>query len=306
MWQFDLGVLPSSATACDEKRVMVGLTNGKLMAIDLNLKRRNLNDEPITLAIPQPAWNWQTPGSLTSRPLPAESLVAFGGADGKVYVALANERTMLYRIATGGPIGEGLGAYGTRLLLAPSQDNNVYGIDLFTSKIRWVFPSGAPVVQEPLVAGEDIFVINTAGDISLLSPEDGSPKWTTSTHDGRLVSVGATKIYLRSSDFDLFSIDRTSGQQLDSPIATYLRAGIDLREYRLSFTNRATDRMYFATPSGLILCIREIGQTSPRLLRDPKALPFGYIPPEGLKEETPPALPAAEEEEIRFDQPPPQ
>ena len=253
---------------------------------------------------PQPAWNWQTPGSLSSRPLPAQRLVAFGAADGKVYVALANERTLLYRIATGGPIGEGLGAFGTRLLLAPSADNNLYGIDLLTAKVKWIFPSGAPIVQEPLVAGEDIFVVNTAGNISLIAPEDGSPKWTTSTHDGRLVAVGESKVYLRSSDLDLFTIDRASGKMLSDPVATYQRAGLDLREYPLSLTNRANDRLYLATPSGLIVCIREIGQTEPRLLRDPKALPFGFIPPEGI-EETPPRQPAAEDEEIRFDQPPP-
>ena len=33
MWRYDLGVLPSSATACDEKLAMVGLTNGKLVAL---------------------------------------------------------------------------------------------------------------------------------------------------------------------------------------------------------------------------------------------------------------------------------
>jgi hypothetical protein len=43
----------------------------------------------------------------------------------------------------------------------------------------------------------------------------------------------------------------------------------------------------------LVLCLREIGATEPRLLRDPKALPFGYIPPEGIKP-TPPPVPAAE------------
>jgi hypothetical protein len=41
--------------------------------------------------------------------------------------------------------------------------------------------------------------------------------------------------------------------------------------------------MYFASDSGLVVCVREIGAERPHLLRDPKALPFGYIPPEGLK-----------------------
>src|SRR5208337_5355302 len=51
--------------------------------------------------------------------------------------------------------------------------------------------------------------------------------------------------------------------------------------------------LYLGTDSGMVLCLREIGATQPRLLRDPKALPFGYIPPEGIKL-TPPPVPAAE------------
>ena len=48
-----------------------------------------------------------------------------------------------------------------------------------------------------------------------------------------------------------------------------------------------------APNSGMIVSLRELGSTAPQLLRDPKALPFGYVPPEGLKP-TPPRAPAAE------------
>jgi hypothetical protein len=68
---------------------------------------------------------------------------------------------------------------------------------------------------------------------------------------------------------------------------------LNLREFGLSMLNRFDDRLYLGTDSGLVLCLREIGATQPRLLRDPKALPFGYIPPEGIKL-TPPPVPAAE------------
>jgi len=80
----------------------------------------------------------------------------------------------------------------------------------------------------------------------------------------------------------LYLVDRASGRTLLDPIATYQRAGLNLRELELGFTNFENDRMYFGTSSGLVVCIREIGQVQPLLLRDPKALPFGYVPPEGL------------------------
>jgi len=47
-----------------------------------------------------------------------------------------------------------------------------------------------------------------------------------------------------------------------------------------------------------MICLREINQVSPRPLRDPKAKPFGYIPPEGYPDTfspaTPPVTPPAE------------
>jgi len=291
IWKHKLGVIPTSSPACDEHRAMIGLITGKIYAFDLKIKDDKGNESILTT--PTEAWNWQTGGPMTTRPLPAENVVAFGSSDTKCYVVVAYERTPLFRISTGGQIGEGLAGFGTRTLLIPSADNNLYGVDLFTAKILWTFSSAAPFVQEPMVSDEDIYITNTAGNLSLLDPATGEPRWTTSTHGGQLVSVTASKVYLRSYNLDLFVIDRKTGRTLVDPAEALLRAGLNLREYDLNIVNRFNDRLYFATPSGLVVCLREAGQTQPRPLKDPKALPFGYIPPGGLKE-TPPVAPGAE------------
>ena len=290
IWTHDLGTLPSSATACDENRVVVGLGTGKIYAYDLKVRRdgkATISDHPIDL------WNWQTGAIIKTRPMLSTKLAAFGSNDGKVYVALSEERTMLYRIATGGPIGQGLGAFGTRLLLIPSEDRNLYGVDILTSKILWTYPSGAAITQEPLVADNDIYVVNAAGQLTLLDPSTGSPRWLNSTQGGRLVAIGSKRIYLESHDEDLFIIDRSTGQTIADPQATFGRVGLNLRPYEFAITNRDNDRLYFATSSGMVVSLREIGQTAARPLRDPKGLPFGYIPREGTETTPPPARPAA-------------
>ena len=190
-------------------------------------------------------------------------------------------------------IGDGLAGYGTRTLLIPSADYNLYAIDLLTSDSLWTFPSGGPIDQAPVVAGEEIYCINQAGYLTQLDPATGNVRWSTLTQGARFVAVGASRIYLRSWNNDLYIIDRASGQVLADPAATKQRAGLNLREFGLSMLNRFDDRLYFGTDSGMVVCLREIGATQPRLLRDPKALPFGYIPPEGIKP-TPPPVPAAE------------
>lgn len=299
IWVEQLNGLPSSPTVCDEDRVMVGLESGKIYAYDLKVKKDGksyLSDRAI------PAWNWQTGGKIQTRALPASKLVAFGSDDGKVYVALADERTMLYRVATGGAIGAGLGAFGTRLLLAPSADNILYGIDLLTAKVLWTHPSGAPIQQAPFVAGNDIYVVNTGGVLSSIDPNTGSPRWSSTTHGGQVLALSEKRIYLESADDDLFIVDRETGRIIADPGATLVRAGLNLRSYALGVTNRENDRLYFATHSGMIIALREIGQIKPHSLRDPKALPFGYVPPEGIST-TPPAPPVTDSAPAAEDKP---
>jgi outer membrane protein assembly factor BamB len=291
IWRTSLGTLPTSPPAADESRVLVGLTDSMIKAF--RLKSVDTKGNEHIRDTPFPLWSYRAGGPVRTRPLPAENIIAFGGGDNKAWVVMADEPTVLFRLPTGGAIGEGLGAYGTRTLLVPSADKALYAADILTGKVVWSFPSGSPIGQEPLVSQEDIYVINTAGDLTSLNPTDGQPRWTIPTQGGQLVSVSPTKIYLRSYNLDLFAVDRATGRMVVDPSESYLRAGVNLRDYDLNIVNRFNDRLYFATRCGLILALRETAVPQPILLRDPKQLPFGYIPPEGLQQ-TPPPAPAAE------------
>lgn len=291
LWRINLGTLPASAPACDDSRVMVGMSNGMVVAH----RMKYVDDKGIEHVYdkPVPLWSYHAGTAVRTRPLIAESLVAFGGGDNKAWVVLADDPTVIFRLATGGPIGDGFGTHGTRTLIIPSGDKVLYAADLLTAQLLWTFPSGAPIAQEPLVAGDDVYAINTAGDLSSVDPRTGQPRWTIATQGGQLTSVTPTKIYLRSYNLDLFIVERTSGRMVVDPSGSLIRAGLKLRDYDLSIVNRFDDRIFFGTHSGLILSMREIGMAKPQWLRDPKQHPFGFIPPEGLQP-TPPTAPAAE------------
>jgi PQQ-like domain len=292
IWKHNLGTIPTSSPACDDDLAMVGLTSGRL--VTLRVRKKDGKGNTTLLTEPFEAWNWHTGGAMLTRPLPAGQFVSFGGADGKGYVVESTDGTSLFRVVTGGPIGEGFGTFETRTLLVPSGDNNLYGVDLLTAKVIWTFPSGSPISQEPLVADRNAYIVNTAGNMTMLDPVSGEPKWTRPTQGGRLASVSKSKLYLRSYNLDLFMMDRETGRMLVDPGETLLRAGLKLRDYDLDIVNRFNDRLYFATSSGMIVCMRETGQVHPRPLKDPTAPPFGYVPPEGLKP-TPPVTPPATE-----------
>lgn len=283
-WKIRLEDVPSSVPAADEDRVVVGLASGKLqgfatreIAVD--------PDHPEKKRAGDFLWAWQTNERLTSRPIIADRLVAFGSRDGKLYVGVLNPSSLLYRYLTGGPITANLGTCGARTLIVPSEDNVVYAVDLYTAKTKWSFPTGAPVKQEPLVCRgvtpdirREVFIVNTGGSMYSLDPENGQPRWNQQVGDVKLLAISQTKIYLKNTFHDLFILNRANGAVVYSPRQTLERAGLSLREYALSVTNNHNDRLYMATPSGSILCLREAGQLLPYDIRDPKRPAFGVLP----------------------------
>ena len=280
LWSQALTGMPSSSTSASEDRVMVGLESGKLATFDAK-----------TGAV---SWNIQTNAKVRSRPVIAGRVVAFGSEDRKLYLSKIETPDLLWRFATGGPIEAPLGTHGVRTLLVPSTDKALYAVDLFTGIEKWVMPTGSPVEQEPLVSDDDVYVVNDEGNLTSADIPTGKAKWTISTLGGRLISVSATKVYLESHDEDLFVVDRETGKVVYDPVTTLQRSGINLRNFSLGPTNRFDDRLYFGTSNGLVICLRELAQVTPRLIRDPKEKPFGYIPPEGYPDVlNPPAIPTA-------------
>ncbi len=302
VWNANLGSLPSGPVSCDEDYVAAGLQSGLLRGFDLREQDKEGNTiktekgGTILATRPIPIWNWQTNGPSTSPAIFAGKLVAFAAHDGKLYVALTESRTLLYRFATGGGVVAPMGIHDTRTMFIPSEDRNLYSVDLFTGNVNWTSPTGAPIMQQPLVSGDEVFVVNAAGILSSLDSNSGRVRWSISTHGGRLLSVSGTRIYLESHDDDLFIVERSTGRIVAEPRDTVNRAGLKLRPYELGVTNELNDRIYLGTKTGLIIGLREIGQTKPYLHRDPNLKPFGYIPPEGLPDTlTPPAVPTLEQ-----------
>ena len=68
-----------------------------------------------------------------------------------------------------------------------------------------------------MVADQDVYTVNTAGNMSLIDPANGEPRWTRPTQGGRLAAVSGTKLYLRSYNLDLFVMDRKTGRDARGP-----------------------------------------------------------------------------------------
>jgi len=226
-WTAQMEGTAVGSTAATEERVMVGLASGKLVAYNV---RDHTQDNPPGRSAGSFTWAWQTGATITARPVPADRVVAFASQDGYVYVALDNPHTLLYRYLTGGPIIGSLGTFGTRTLIVPSTDRTLYGVDLFTGETLWTVPTGAALEQEPIVSGDTVYVLNAAGRLLAIDPAGGAIRWDANIGRGRILAVGATRLYGETRDHDLGIIDRSTGKMLVSPRETRERAGLDLRD----------------------------------------------------------------------------
>jgi outer membrane protein assembly factor BamB len=279
IWNKRMEGSAEGAVAANEERVLVGLGSGKLVAFNA---RDHSKDTPPGRSAGTFAFAWQTRKTITARPIAAGPVVAFASQDSRVYCTTDESKTLLYRFLTGGPIVGSMATHGTRTLIVPSMDGNVYGIDLFTADLKWKVAGGDPFDQEPLVDRDRVIAITTKGRVLVIDGESGEVLRRGETGGGRLLSLSETRGYVLSQDGDLAVIDRATGQIALSPRDTRDRAGLNLREFTVDLTNHLNDRMYFATPSGLLLCLRESGQIVPRPLRDAKGPKFGYLPPNGV------------------------
>ncbi len=285
IWKADLEDLPSTGTSADEDFAMVGLRSGKMVAYNTRDRTQKVIGGRSAGTF---AWAWKSNGELSARPISTPAVVAFGSQDSRVYVATKGgeddkkKPLLLFRFLTGGPISANLAVWGNRTLIVPSADNNVYAIDLFNGKTRWEVPTGSPVDQEPLVSGTEVFAINEEGRLLAIDGKTGEVLWSRFSGAERILAVSPVRLYLETEDQDLIIVDRSSGQILANARATHELAGLNLREFTLGFPNYQDDRLYFCTPTGLLVCLREAGRTSPVMLRDPSWPPFGTIPENGL------------------------
>jgi outer membrane protein assembly factor BamB len=288
-WKGLLDGLPATGVVADDEYAVLGQQNGKLTAYNLldRSKKDPPGHSPGTFA-----WAVQTEGTLHARPMVTPRVVVFGSQDKRVYASVIPELGAarvepLYRFLTDGPIRAPLAGYGTRLLIVPSEDEKLYGIDLFRGQAKWSVSTGDPINHEPLVVDNEVFAVNSRGRVIAINGDTGQVLWDRATEGLDILAVSPARVYLMTPNHDLVILDRSTGQILASARDVVERAGLNTRQFTVEFTNEEDDRIYLATPSGMLYSLREMGRLKPVPLRDPNLPEFGYIPPEGLREEKP-------------------
>ncbi len=208
--------------------------------------------------------------------------------------------SILTTFLTEAPITAPLVAKGDLLYVATA-DSNLVAMSMrelrerstaANSLPRAKFTTGGPVIQKPLLVDDSLYAVGERWGLVRLKSDNLEPMWTERLPDGRirakhnpevvrLLSVSprtklsnankagemATKdtyssayVYALDRQGKLLVIDADRGTTLSS---------FDVSAFTLPVTNERNDRLYLASNSGLLLCMRDRLKVVPVLLQKP-------------------------------------
>jgi hypothetical protein len=214
---------------------------------------------------PVPLYNYQTQTQVDTRleqePLIFSRGVLLSGANGH-FVALSKGAPLheLYTFDANAGVAAPLGQHGDHAYI-PSQDFRMYALDMATGEISWRFVTGGPIIRQPRVLDEDVYVATERVGLYRLSRATGRMLWRNFAAT-RFLAANKKFVYAKNLIGQLLILDRERG----SVLATY-EAG---REFVMPLVNELTDRLFLASQDGLIVCLHDRDYPTPLIMKNVK------------------------------------
>jgi outer membrane protein assembly factor BamB len=264
VWTLILPGQPSTSPAVDEKHVYFGTLDGSLYAYSLRKIRQLFEERRLPQwSMEAQVWKYKSGKEITSPPITTGRVVNFASRDGSLYSVYAADRKLVYQLETDKAIVAPLTRLGNSMFVA-SEDFTFYSLNLLNGRVQWEFTSGLPIRKAPWPIENDLYILPDRGGMYCLDPKDGQQRWWNPNLTNFVAVVGGA---VATSDLDgnLVMISRAKGEIIGS---------LPLRRYTVRTGNDRTDRIYLATESGLVICLRQIGHTFPVYHRFPDRLPL--------------------------------
>ena len=133
------------------------------------------------------------------------------------------------------------------LIYAASRDGFVHAVNESNGQSMWRFSTGEPILQPAVVIGDRVYVATQPGGMYCLDATTGKDLWFAPSI-AQFVSAGKHRLYVTDKLDRLLVLNLATGARLDM---------IPLPPMPIKVINEQTDRLYLATSTGLIHCLRE-------------------------------------------------
>jgi outer membrane protein assembly factor BamB len=234
----------AAAPAVSETHIYVPLLNGRLEVFEIADK--GYGSYPLVAG-----------GGATARPLLTENTVSWPTNKGYLNVAASSgprQHSIAFRLAADGPIVSSP-VSKEKILFATSLDGFTYAIEERRGSLLWEISTGSEITQSPVVLGDNVYAVTDDFRLFRLDAHTGQALWAEPMKNiGRYLGAGAEKIYLTDGFGELLVVD---------PNSAAILSRIGVGEIGFILPNRQTDRLYIATKSGIIQCLREISSPIP-------------------------------------------
>ncbi len=145
------------------------------------------------------------------------------------------------------------------IIYAGTEEGFVYALREMTGTMLWRFPTGECIKETPVYVDGEVFVVTALSGMYCVDAEKGGDgktaeaKWW-SPDIKKFIACSKHRVYALDRGKMLVILDRVSGQRV---------ASLPMMDYRFVFTNIQNDRIYFATETGVIQCVREVALGTP-------------------------------------------
>lgn len=248
LWQRLLNGTPGAGPGVSASYVFVPMVNGFVQGYNIEKLGKG---EP---------WNYKSAGRVLVPPTATGNDVVWTTEKGYMYLADGEGGGIRYRLETRDAI-QARPAYWTPRVFACSTDGNVYAVDEPSGKVVWKFTVGDAIYQQPVALEEKVFVVSEQSGMYCLASKDGAELWHA-PRIAQFVSLSPSRVYATDDLGRLTVLDAETGARLGS---------LPLQGVSIKLVNRSTDRIYLASESGMVQCLRETLSKAP-VKHDPPVL----------------------------------
>lgn len=245
MWSRPCRYAPIAPPAVSDKKIFVPLLNGRMEVFEVENEGFN-------------SYNIIGVGVPTSRPLITDNTVTWTTRKGHLNVIPIEgkyERFMLYRLKANGSI-RSTPVNRNGIIFATSEDGFLYAVEEKSGLLIWQASLGSEIFEPPFLFGDSVFAITNDRKLYKFDAGTGQSKWEQPVLGvGRYAGSSQDRIYLTDGLRSLLVLNPETG----SLLSRIQSSG----EVRYILPNRLTDRLYFASNTGIIHCIHEINSPVP-------------------------------------------
>ncbi len=227
---------PGAGPAITDTHVYVPQLSGPMQVF--RLKEEERRRPPINLA---------SFGGTHIQPTVSPTSISWATDRGMLFVIDAEKVRTRFRLEARASIVSHSTFLPPNRWLVASVDGYVFCVTEDKGRMLWQFSSGEPLDTAPLAIEKQAFIVAERGDLFAIDTDHGLQQWKAASIR-QTVSASPQRLYCVGSEGEMIVLDRSTGGRLNLlPLAT-------MGQF---ITNDVSDRIYLATDSGRLVCLRE-------------------------------------------------